>query len=168
MKQEIQKIFGYIWMEKSYYLSNKNLKNIHSELQSIFGDNSLDVNLSGKFKAGNTDKFVVTPKWSFFVFKGGEQDVAYLNGTIKTTVDNKTIIEIKVRPNIFFPLFSLILLASNFDGKLQGTEDVLAQSTITIIIPIALLTLSYYLKKSLKDRFVKKLNLNSTDDQFDV
>ncbi len=159
MKREIQKILGYIWTEKSYYLSNKNFNTIHTELQSIFGDNSFDVNLCGKFKDGTADKFVVTPKWSFFVFRGGEQDIAYLNGTIKTTVDNKTTIEIKARPNMFFPLFSLILLASNFNGSVHEIADI-----FTIIAPIALLTLSYYLKKSLRDRFVKTLNLISTDN----
>lgn len=166
MAAMLSNILGFIWSEKSYYMSAKNAENFRAELHSLFDTRSFDVNLSGKFKAGIDTTFVVTPRWSFIHFRDGESDEAYVKGTFQSTIDKKTIIELRTRPNSIFPIMALLFFACRFSAKIEQSPDIIAKNIFTILIPLLLLMLAYFLKIRLKNRFVNTLKLTPTEEIF--
>lgn len=127
-------------------------------------------NLTGHF-VEYPDSFFITPKWSFAHIRNYETDPAYLKGIIFDTVNNRTKIEITVRPNSVFliVLVGFLIAAIGRLYKFLVDKELLVKLLPALFGGIFILGLlsvtAKYFTKSIRSSFERYLEIFPFEDK---
>lgn len=153
--------------EEFEYYSDKSVKAFRIEMEQLFEKTyglNFSINLVGEFVS--EDEFKITPKWQFIIIRHFERDAAYLNGKIISQGKNSTLVKFSVRPNsifvIFFfvfPVISVALLISYFNGDSGKTDMLVVIAVFGIVTPLVSMLIARSVKNGIKQTFVTTFNL---------
>lgn len=158
-----------LWKETYLYVSDKPIDELRSDIDALLQRTRgwrFDVNLTGSFKGGNA--FHLTPKRSFAVFSGTDQNISHLNGELFEQ-GNKTLVRVTVRPNLVTVigviLVPLLVFASMFADSAKNNDRMIALAT-GILFP----TFFYYIgirypKNAIRNRFARVFDLRLAVDE---
>lgn len=98
-----------LFIRRYKYTTHNSVDDVRADIKSIINRRWYDfsINMTGRFKSDNS--FRVAPKWGLAVIRWIETSSAYLNGTL-TSKENKTIIEVSIRPNSAFVLLFYLMI----------------------------------------------------------
>lgn len=121
-------------------------------------------NITGKFN--EDDSFQLTHKWSFSFIRWIETSPAYINGTIKTD-DNRTLIQISIRPNSMFVLFFYGLIVyfiyNLFQPNIFSDEVVVFKIIFIPFFNLILYAIMMSYTSGLRKNFEQAMHLWKTD-----
>ena len=152
-----------IFFTRKYkYTKYDSIENVREEIKSITKRKWYDSsdNIAGKLKEDNSFQF--THKWSFSFIRWIENSSAYINGQIKSE-DNKTTIQIRLRPNSSFVLTFYILVIIFFYNLFQPNaltdEDAIIKLLFIAFFNLLLYAMMMAFTSGLRKNFERALNL---------
>ncbi len=151
-----------LFTRKYKYTKYDSIENVREEIKSITKRKWYDSthNIGGKLNEDNSFQF--THKWSFSFIRWFENSSAYINGHLKNE-DNKTTIQIKLRPNSSFVLTFYILIIFFFYTLFQpnalSEEDSIMKLVFIALFSLLLYTISMVFSTGLRKNFERALHL---------
>lgn len=152
-----------IFFTRKYkYTKYDSIDNVREEIKSITKrkwHDSLD-NITGKLKEDNSFQF--THKWSFSYIRWIENSPAYINGQIKSE-NNKTTIQIKLRPNsslvLTFYILVILFLYNLFQPDAFADEDAILKLIFIAFFSLLLYAIMLVFTSGLRKNFEQALHL---------
>ncbi len=152
-----------LWFTRKYkYTKYDSLENVREEIKSITKRKWYDSsdNIAGKLKEDNSFQF--THKWSFSFIRWIETSSAYINGQIKSE-DNKTSIQIRLRPNsgfvLTFYILVILFLYNLFQPNALTDEDSILKLLFMAFFCLFLYVLIMVFTSGLRKNFERALHL---------
>lgn len=151
---------------KYKYTKYDSIENVREEIKNLTKRKWYDSsdNIAGKLK--EDDSFQFTNKWSFSFIRWIENSSVYINGQIKSE-ENKTTIQITVRPNSAFVLTFYILVILFFYNLFQPNaltdEDAILKLLFMAFFDLLLYAMMMVFTSGLRRNFERALHLWLTE-----
>jgi hypothetical protein len=151
-----------LFTRKYKYTKYDSIENVREQIKSITKRKWYDSsdNIAGKIKEDNSFQF--THKWSFSFIRWIESSSAYINGQLKSE-DNKTTIQIRLRPNSSFVLTFYILVLFSLYNLFQPStftdEDEILKLLFIAFFCLFLYVLMMLFTSGLRKNFERALHL---------
>lgn len=117
-------------------------------------------NITGKFN--EDDSFQLTHKWSFSFIRWIETCPAYINGELKTD-NNRTIVQIRIRPNSMFVLSFYCLIVyfiyNLFQPNILSDEVAIFKIIFILFFNLFLFAIMMSYTSGLRKKFEKAMHL---------
>lgn len=151
---------------KYKYIKYDSLEIVLDELKYLTSREWYDSanNITGKLNEDNS--FQLTHKWSFSFIRWIETSPAYINGTIKTD-NNRTVIQISIRPNSMFVLsfygLTVYFIYSFLQPKIFSDEVAIFKLIFIPILELILYAIMMSYTSGLRKNFERAMHLWKTD-----
>ncbi len=151
-----------LFTRKYKYTKYDSIENVREEIKSITKRKWYDSsdNIAGKLEEDSSFQF--THKWSFSFTRWIEKSSAYLNGQLKSE-DNKTSIQIRLRPNSMFVLtfyiLAIVFLYNLFQPNALTDEDAILKLFFIAFFNLLLYTMMMVFTSGLRKNFERALHL---------